>query len=73
VSELDSDHSFSEEIQEDEHAYLNSNTFHTVWPLRDKLKSKISHELEEENKTTVDVSVVDYTENIERFSRNPKA
>ena len=72
MSGLDSEHSYSEEIQEDEHCYVNSNTFHTVWPLRDRLKSKISLDLEEENKTTVDVSVVDYSENIERFGRNPR-
>jgi hypothetical protein len=80
ASEIDSNLSsdsdcFSEEADEDEEDMGNtlSSCAYVHWALRAKSRDYSLRDTEDEQQSTIDISIVDYSEAISRFAKNPKA
>ena len=49
---------------EEEQCAVNSNTFFTTWSKKNDSRDTAPKDIELENQTTIDASIIDYRENI---------
>ena len=64
MSELNSSYNGTLFKIEEEHCGINSNTFFTSWSKKTDSKDSLPKDMELENQTTIDASIIDYSLNI---------